>query len=89
MDPILAVFLILLFLKTLVSLWLDWLNLSHVKRHADERPDALKEVIDAETYERSVKYTLTKGRFGIVNGVFDALIHGAVVATGLLGFAFR
>ncbi|MGB0370351.1 MAG: M48 family metallopeptidase [Opitutales bacterium] len=88
MSPILIAFLVLLVLKTLVSLYLDFLNLKHVQAHASERPEALKSVVDAETYEKTVRYTLAKGKFGVFNGLFDAVALGIIVATGFLGGSF-
>lgn len=84
----LTLFLALLILKVLTGLVLDLLNLQHVSKHRSERPDALKDVVDAETYEKSVDYTVEKARFGILSSIFDAIVLAVVVASGLLGGAF-
>lgn len=82
------IFLGLLVVKTIASLWLDGLNLGFVRKHKDQRPVGFEEIVDEETYRQSVAYTLTKGRFGVVTKVFDAVVLGLIVCTGLLGSAY-
>ena len=50
--------------KLLAQLWLDRLNEAEVRRHSGAVPDAFREVIDEAAYQKAVRYTLAKSRFG-------------------------
>jgi STE24 endopeptidase len=80
--------LVLILARAITELWLSRLNQRHVRAHANEVPSAFREVIDGATYRRSVDYTLAKGRFGDIAGVFDAVMLIAVLFSGLLPRAF-
>ncbi|MCO6431943.1 MAG: M48 family metallopeptidase [Deltaproteobacteria bacterium] len=82
---ILAIFLILYSLYFFVNLYLDFLNLKHIDRHRLEVPSYFKEHFDKETYAKSISYTRTRGRFGIIADMYSAVLTLAVVLTGFLG----
>ena len=75
--------------KLLVDLGLDRLNQRHVAAHADTVPEAFREVVDAETYRRSVDYTLTRGRLGQLETVWETLVLLAVLFSGVLPALWR
>ena len=75
---------VLLGAKLLLQLWLERLNAREVRRHADAVPPAFLNVIDEPTYHKAVEYTLAKGRFGRIQLVWDAIILGMVVLSGIL-----
>jgi len=84
MDTILVAFVLLLVLKLVGSIVLDWLNLRHVQAHADRVPEPFKDFIDLPEYQKSVEYTQAKTRFGIINDIYDAAILAVVLLSGLL-----
>ncbi len=81
-------FVCALLLKLGTELTLEALNRGHVLKFAGKAPAGLDDVMDAETYDKSNRYTLAKSRFGSIELVFDALILGAVVLSGILPIFF-
>src|SRR6266446_294426 len=88
MHPFAIVALFLILARTITELWLSRLNQHHVRAHANEVPQAFREIIDEPTYRRSVDYTLAKSRFGEIAGAFDFLLLIAVLFSGALPWAF-
>lgn len=84
MIPILVLFVVLLVAKLAASLYLDLLNLRHVRAHAGAVPEAFRESIDPEAYAKSIAYTVAKTRFGLVQSLFDALVLAVVLLSGFL-----
>jgi STE24 endopeptidase len=67
------------------SAFLTLLNLRHARKNAAAVPPAFVGVVDADTYARSVSYTLARERFGLLaDGVSSAALL-AVVLTGAFG----
>lgn len=64
------------------------LNRREVMRHAENPPPAVAAMVDAETYRRSVAYTLAKNRFGVVSLGFDAGVLALLLASGVLPWLF-
>ena len=64
----------LILLRYFFELWLDGVNAAHVRKHADEVPEAFREIMDAATYKKSVQYTLAKARFGTVSDSYSTAI---------------
>ena len=52
-------------------------------------PEALKGAIDADTYGKSVQYTLANSRFDQIELTYDAAILAAVLFSGVLPWGFR
>jgi STE24 endopeptidase len=88
MSPFAIIALVLILTRVIAELWLNRLNQSHVRAHANEVPIAFRGVIDDATYRRSVDYTLAKSRFGDLAGVFDTVVLIAVLFSGVLPWAF-
>ena len=84
----LIVFLFLAFFvcEFLVEFVLNELNLRFVRRHADQRniPDPFQGRITAAAYEKSIEYTLAKGRFERWSDIYGRAITLAVLFSGLL-----
>ena len=74
----------LIALKLGAELYLSWLNRRHVRAHADEVPEAFRDVVDELTYKKSVEYTLAKNKIGRWEMLFDAVILVAILLSGLL-----
>ena len=75
-------------LRLAAQLALSALNRREVLRYADAAPEAVAAMVDAETYRRSVAYTLAKNRFGVVSLVFDAGVLALLLASGVLPWLF-
>jgi len=88
MNEVLIIFVVLLLLKLGAGIYLDLLNLKHVQANAAEVPEGFREMIDLQTYQKSVEYTVAKTRFGLVEAVYDATILAMVVLTGFLPFLY-
>lgn len=84
MNTVLLIILLLIGLRWLAQMWLDYLNRREVLAHADTVPQAFREFIDDSTYDKSVSYTLAKNRFGVFEGIVDTLILVLILTTGIL-----
>ena len=80
---------ILIAAKWCAQLLLDRLNERHVRNHAGAVPEAFKGAIDADTYAKSVQYTLANSRFDQVELAYDAVILAAALFSGVLPWGFR
>jgi STE24 endopeptidase len=67
-----------------VELGLSFLNLRHVARAGAAVPPALAGQVDAETARRSRDYTLARGRFGQVSGIYAAALTLVLLFSGVL-----
>lgn len=88
MTPLEIAFVVALALKLGAELILEALNRGHVLKFAGSAPEELQDVMDAETYDKSNRYTLAKSRFGSFELLFDAAIIAIVVLSGLLPALF-
>lgn len=84
MSPILWLVAALMVLRLVAEEILSALNRAEVRRHAANPPPAAAAIMDRETYTKAVDYTLAKSHFGMITGIFDALILGVVVFSGVL-----
>lgn len=87
MTDVLWVVAVLMVLRLLGELALTALNRAEVRRHP-VAPPAVAAVMDAETYAKSVAYTLEKSRFGVVTEIFDTLVLALVIFGGVLPMLF-
>jgi STE24 endopeptidase len=71
------------------QLWLAQLNQRHVRAHARKVPDSFKDFVDVPTYEKSVQYTLAKGRLAQIEVMYDLVVLLAVLFSGVLPWAFH
>ena len=53
---------------------LELLNQRHALAHADAVPGGLRDLVDADTYAKSVEYTLAKSRLGQVEDSWNTLV---------------
>lgn len=70
--------------KLLAELVLAALNRAEARRHAAQAPAAVAAIMDAETYRKSVDYTLAKNRFGVWSMIFDTGVLLLVLASPVL-----
>jgi len=88
MSLVLLITAVLMVLRLAGDLVLSALNRAEVRRHAAVAPAAAAAIMDEATYARSVAYTLAKSHFGVVSGIFDALLLALVVFGGVLPWLF-
>lgn len=88
MNTVLVIFILLLVLKVGASLVLDSINLRHVLSQRAEVPEAFRDFMDAESYQKSIDYTAAKTRFGCVSDLYDGLILLIILLSGLLPWLY-
>ncbi|HSK31006.1 MAG TPA: M48 family metallopeptidase, partial [Candidatus Limnocylindria bacterium] len=83
---IVLLFLIFFALEFLVEFGLNEFNLRHVRaQRAEQRiPDFFRAQMSAEAYEKSVQYTLAKGRFQRWADIYGRLCLLAILFSGVL-----
>ena len=90
MNLVLGLVILLLVGRVAVELLLSRLNRSEVLANRKQVPDAFKGTIDEPTYLKSVDYTLAKNKLGNFETLYDGLVLGAILMTGILAwFYFR
>ncbi|MDB6128796.1 MAG: Ste24 endopeptidase [Verrucomicrobia bacterium] len=88
MSDVLWITAALMVLRLVGELVLSALNRAEVRRHAGEAPPAVAAIMDPATYAKSVAYTLEKSRFGVISGIFDALLLALIIFGGVLPWLF-
>src|SRR5687767_7774375 len=88
---IIALFLFCFALEFVTEFGLNELNLRHVRDRWTEKkiPDVFRGKISSDEYEKSVQYTLAKGRFERWADIYGRCITLAVLFSGLLGWLDR
>lgn len=88
---IVGIFLGFFALEFVVEFGLNEANLRHVRRSWAEKkiPDLFQRSMSAEEYEKSVQYTLAKGRFQRWAELYGRLVILIVLFSGLLPFLDR
>ena len=76
--------LVLIGLRWLGQLVLALKNQAHVRANREQVPSEYRATMDAETYAKSVAYTLAKSRFGQWEVAWDTVILVAVLLSGFL-----
>lgn len=88
---VVALFLVLFALEFLVEFFLNEMNMSHVrwKSKGQEAPEGFEEWLKSEDYQRSIEYTLAKGRFRRWESIYDAMLVLWVLFGGVLPYLAR
>ncbi|WP_309399075.1 M48 family metallopeptidase [Cerasicoccus maritimus] len=89
MNWIIVAFLVLIIAKTAMELRLSGLNRKEVRANQDRVPEAYRDVVDDETYRKSVDYTLAKNALGKKELIYDAIMLALIVATGFLAWLYN
>jgi STE24 endopeptidase len=79
----------LIVLKWAAQIWLERLNLNHVRAHVGAVPDAFKGVVDEATYGKSVEYTLAKGKFDQIETTYHVALLLLILFSGVLPWSFN
>ncbi len=74
MDIYLAVVIIAYLLVVIFGYWLDFLNLSHLKKHGAEIPREFEGQIDQDLLSKTRNYTVEHTKFEFVSSVFNNII---------------
>lgn len=85
-NEILILYTVFFFLEFLVLQGLTWLNTRHARARRNSIPRAFQEKIDAETFRRSIDYTLANSRVGTISHVFSSFLVLGIVLSGSLGW---
>lgn len=64
--------------------WLDYLNLSHLKKHGDKIPPDFEGYIDQELLNKTQRYVIENTKFNFVSSLFHNAILLAFLFGGLL-----
>ncbi len=80
------VFALMLLLSVLTRLWLASRQMRHVAQHQHEVPLAFAEKIGLAAHQKAARYTLAKGKFGLISLFFgSATLVGWTLVGGLDG----
>jgi STE24 endopeptidase len=79
----------LILLKWAAQIWLERVNLTHVRAHSTTVPDAFKGIVDDATYRKSVDYTLAKGKFDQIETTYQVAVLLLILFSGVLPWAFN
>ncbi len=83
-----AVVLAMLALNYVVYTWLDILNIRSIRANEKCVPQAFASFMDAETYAKSLSYTLDKTRFGIFEGTCNSIFLALLFALWIIPTLF-
>jgi STE24 endopeptidase len=88
---IVGVFLVFFTLEFVVEFGLNELNLRYVRARRGEKkiPGVFQEKMSSEAYDKSVQYTLAKGRFQRWAEIYGRLIALVILFSGVLPFVDR
>ena len=79
-----AIVIALIAAKLLGQLWLEHLNRMEIRRNSARIPAPFVGVLDESTYAKAVAYSLAKADLGKKQLVFDSVILGLVLLSGVL-----
>ncbi|HTI69995.1 MAG TPA: M48 family metallopeptidase [Candidatus Limnocylindria bacterium] len=79
----------LLLLHTGVECWLNFLNSAHVRAKSGSIPEELRDTVDAATHAKSVDYSVARLRADSLEQIWDLLVSGVFLFSGLLPFTLR
>lgn len=84
MNSLITAVIALIAAKLSFEIVLDLLNRQRVIRESAKIPEAYKAFIDADTYKKSVAYTLSKNSLSIVQGFYEVGVLVVVLFSGVL-----
>jgi len=84
-NTILVLFLSFFLMKLLWESLLILLNIKSSKAHAAEIPSFVKKYINKESYTRSIQYSITNGKFALINETAGALFLLLLILSGFFG----
>src|SRR4249920_2636601 len=85
MNWFLILFAVFFIAEHLLDYGLTWLNLHHVRSHANAVPSYFRDRINLEDYQKSVCYTRDQAKLGIVSSLAGIPILWTMILTGFFG----
>ena len=89
MNIVIWLTLVLILARLAAELWLAALNRRHVLAHAGEMPPAFRDMIDEPTYQKSIAYTLARGRLENLEDAGSTVVLLIFLFSGVLPWAIR
>ena len=80
---LIAIFLALYLINFVLDFWLSHLNIKHLLQHKQAPPAPFPEYIDQERYQKSIAYSTSYHRFGLVSSTISAVVFLLFVYSGL------
>ena len=84
LNPLLISFLVVFTLRSATQIFLNRLNISHLRKHGGTVPDLFRDTVDAEKLQRISAYTVDSARFGIVSTLASQIFFLAILLSGFL-----
>lgn len=66
--------------------WLEYINYRYLLKHGLEIPAEFKDVLDDELMKKTVDYTVTKTKFGVISSLYNELLAVIFIFGGLLNW---
>ncbi len=87
LDPVIIVIVysVVFFLDLFMDVLLGGINIRFTRKQAGKIPSFMEGRISGDVYERSIEYTIERGRFGIVSGIISSIIVYVLLVFGVLG----
>ncbi len=87
-NSVTILFGFLIILKWFTEFTLNRLNRKHIQNSSGNIPDAFKEVMNQETYDKSVDYSLDKSRFAEIESIVDTALVIIFLGFGILPWLY-
>ncbi len=74
MNELLTVIIVAYLIIVAFGYWLDFLNLSHLKKHGSVIPPEFEGYIDQALLSKTIDYTVEHTKFGFVSSIFNNMV---------------
>lgn len=82
MNGLLICILLIIFLHFAIEYTLACINENYTAAHRTHIPENLKKVMDFETYQKSINYTLVKSKFHRTESIIETLFALTIIGSG-------
>jgi STE24 endopeptidase len=89
LNLLFLVFLAFFLLRSVIQLYLDRLNLFHLRQHGSNVPDVFKDVVNDEKLKTMINYTIDSTRLSRVATVLDQGVLLVILLSGFLPWLTR
>jgi len=79
----------LILARALVSIALDILNRHHASKHSGAVPAGMQDIVNLETYSKSILYTIARSRFSSLEMIYDSAVLAFFLFSGILPAMYR
>lgn len=84
-TQILLLYLVLFAIEYAWETLLEVLNIKNVRKNQHEIPQPFRATMDEATYKKSIDYTITHTKFGLLSSAFSSLFLLIIILSGTLG----